>query len=256
MVKRSSILNARVERLKVPQVTKRPQKRAGRIRDGVTRRVSALLLDITFANPVGDEQGRDTATQTVEGERVLLAARGGRGVCQVVWTSGQRRGHMVVETASLVKGDDEQGVVPLRTCASSVVYLADQSLAVRDQACRVHGVRAHAAAGWVDVGELGQRAGSGVGVELLQVDDLVLVTGVVRPVEVSGIRPSATGIVPVVDPRCVGPVQGLPDGNLGEAVVAERVVVVAVAIRGARDESSAVGIGGLTVCKSQFYLSL
>jgi hypothetical protein len=71
---------------------------------------------------------------------------------------------MVGESAVLVKGDDEQGVLPLRRVADGFVDLIDEFLALADGRGRVEGlVRA---ALRVDPGELRQGARCGVRVEL------------------------------------------------------------------------------------------
>lgn len=75
---------------------------------------------------------------------------------------------MVVEASSLVKGDDEEGVLPLRAVAEGVVHLLEENLAVGDEAGGVHGVSADAAARGVDVGELREAAEVGVLVELVE----------------------------------------------------------------------------------------
>lgn len=63
---------------------------------------------------------------------------------------------MVVESARLVKGQDEQRLVPLGAGSEGVVDGFDQDLTVGDEACRVHGAGSLPAAGWVDETELGQ----------------------------------------------------------------------------------------------------
>jgi hypothetical protein len=108
----------------------------------------------------------------------------------------------------------------------------------------VHGIGVEVAAGWVDVGELGQEAEVGVLVEVLQRDDVLL--GVLGgPVEEESVRKEgAVGAVVVL------PGDVLFGGNLedtGDVDVrdVEAVVVGAVAIGGTREGAQAVGVGGL-----------
>lgn len=194
------MLDTRVERLKVPEVAKGAQNRRRRVRDRLAVGVGALLLNNALADPRRDKEGRDTAAETVKWEGIVIAIGGLEGESKVVGAGGQRGRDVVVETTALVEGEEEEGVVPLRACVEGVVNGLDEGLPIRDEAGGVHGGGADAAAGRVEVGELGEVALGGVVVEVRQGHDLVVVAGLVGPVEEAGVRASATVGVDVVHP--------------------------------------------------------
>lgn len=184
MIERRSILDAGSERLKVPQVTQGAENGRGRVRDDLALGVKALLLHRCLANPWGDEEGWDTTSETVEGESVLLTGRGRSGVGEVVGRSGKRRRNVVVETTTLVEGQDEQALVPLGACAESVIDAANKLLAVGNETAWVHGGGTNAAAGGVDVAEFREVASGGISVEVVKIDDLVVIASGIGPAEV------------------------------------------------------------------------
>lgn len=251
MAERGSIRNARSEGLEVPQVTQSAQKGGGGVRNSLALRVLGLLLNVGLFDPVGDQEGRDTTTDTVEWQGVFLAIGSAGGVAKVVGSRSQWRGHVVVEATGLIKRNKEQGVVPLGRGKERLVDFLQEGLAVRDQAGRVHGVGANTAARWVDVGELGELARGGISVEVRNGLNVVIVSTVVSPVEEGGVRASTTGRVIVVLPGVAGLVQLLEDGPLGEAVNAlvKGIIVDTMAIRGSRDHISTVRVCGLSRCQ-------
>lgn len=123
---------------------------------------------------------------------------------------------MVVETTGLIKGKDEEGILPLRTSTERLVDLLEESLTIGDQATVVHGGSANTTARWVKVGESWQVSTESIGVELGHGDCLVLIAGFQGPGERLRIGTSATGSIPVVEPGDVLLAQGLEDRHLGE----------------------------------------
>lgn len=159
---------------------------------------------------------------------------------------------MVMEATGLVKGQDEESLLPLRTAAQSIIHLLDESLAVGDQASGMHGGGANSAARGVEVRQFRQCAGRSVGIKLVQVLDLVLVVGGICPVKVARIGAGTAGRVPVVDPRVTGLGQLLEDGPLGELMVAKPRVIQTVAVGGAGNQSGTVGVGVLQESEPSF----
>jgi hypothetical protein len=105
-----------------------------------------LLFDIALTDPRRDEKSGNTAAETIEGESVALA-RGCTGrIRQIVRPGSERGRNVIVEAASLVKGQDEEGLFPLRTGTECFIYLLDESLAGRDQTCGMHRSGANPAA--------------------------------------------------------------------------------------------------------------
>lgn len=105
-----------------------------------------LLLDIALVDPGRDEKSGNTATEAIEFECVA-PARGRIGrVCQIVRPRSKRGRDVVVEAACLVKGEDEEGLFPLRAVSEGFVHLLDESLASRDQTRGMHGGGADTAA--------------------------------------------------------------------------------------------------------------
>lgn len=151
---------------------------------------------------------------------------------------------MVVETAGLVEGDEQEGLVPLRPGTDGIVDLLDEDLAEGDVAGGVHGVGIEIAAGGVDVGELGQEAEVGVLVEVLERDDVLL--GVLgSPVKEESVGKEGTVGAVVVLPGDVLLGGNLEDAGDVDARDVEAVVVGAVAIGGTGEGAQAVGVGGL-----------
>ena len=92
--------------------------------------IVALLINahsnrrLTLLDPGGDGDGRDADAQLVKGETV-------RGHFAVARDAVVRGHDVVVETAVLIVGDDEQRLFPLGAGAQSLVHLLDQLLAWR-----------------------------------------------------------------------------------------------------------------------------
>lgn len=60
------ILDARVVRLKVPEIAQGTKNGRGVIRNRLIRRVSSFLLDVGLVNPGRDEECGDTASNAIE----------------------------------------------------------------------------------------------------------------------------------------------------------------------------------------------
>lgn len=151
---------------------------------------------------------------------------------------------MVEETAGLVVGNEQEGLVPLRAGTEGVVDLLDKDLTGGDFARGVHGVGALAAAGWVDVGKLGKLAEVGVLEEALKRNDILL--GVLGdPLEEHGIAEESTVGAIVVAPGDVVLAGGLEDAVDGDGRDIKAVVIVAVAVGGSSNRAETVGVGGL-----------
>lgn len=240
VVKRRRILDAGVVGRKVPQVAQRAQDGGRVVRDGLAARVDTLLLD-NGASPRRDEPGGHAAAETVKLKGVVLASGGGLGVRLVVRADGLGRLDVVVEAARLVKGDDPEGLVPLGAGAQGLVDVLDELLPIGNAAGGVHGVGAIAAAGRVDVGQLGQVALLGVLVEVVHEDDAVGVVAVIGPLEPAGVLDG--GVDKVVLPLHAELGDLLENGHLLHSVVLE--VVLALPSRGARAQGDTVGVGGL-----------
>lgn len=249
------MLDARGKGLKVPEVAQSPQNRCSREGHSLAVSILTLLLDLCLGNPGGDQQGRDATTQTVKGEGVVFATGGAESKGQVIRPGSERSGDVVVEATALVEGQDEEGLLPLGTGAQSIVDLLDESLAIGDQAGRMHGGGANSAARGIEVRQFGKGTSRSVSVELGQGLDLVLVVGSIGPVEVACIRAGTAGRVDIVDPRVTGLGQLLEDGPLGELVLGKSSVVQTVAEGGTRNQGGTVGVGVLqsqsASCKGQ-----
>lgn len=195
---------------------------------------------------VGRHQpGGHAATKTVEVESVLAAVGGGLSVGLVVGTDSERGSDVVEETTGLIVGNEQEGLLPLRAGAESIVDLLDEDLAERDVARGMHGVGVQAAAGRVDVGELGQKAQVGVLEEVLNGDN-VLLSVLGGPVEEHGVGQEGTVGTVVVAPR-----DSLLGGNLEDAGNVDArhvkgVVVRAVTIGSTSNRAETVGVGGLS----------
>jgi hypothetical protein len=245
VVERSSILNARSEGLKVPEVPQSAEQGRGRIGHSLALVVGTLLLNIALANPGRDKESGNTTTQTVELESVLLTVGCLFSVGQVIGASSQGRGNVVVETTALIESQDEESLLPLGAGTKRLVDLLDEGLAVGDQTAVMHGGGANAAAGGVQIGELGQNSVGGIGVELIHGDNLLLVTGGLGPGKPVGLGTGATSGVPVVKPGVVGLAQLLEDGALGEGIGTEGGIVLTVASGSTSNYSKAVRVGRL-----------
>lgn len=148
---------------------------------------------------------------------------------------------MVREPAVLVKGQDEESLVPLRGRAERLVDALDPALAHIDGRRRVEG---HVRAAFrVDPGELGQGACFGVAVELVDGADIGLAETRHGGPAVEERVGEEAGRVGVVDPADVMFGELLEDGTLGEGRPVEVRVVGAVAVGGAGRQIGAVGVG-------------
>lgn len=132
MIKRSRATNTGRKRIEIPKITQSPENRRSRIRHSLAIRVSSLLLNKALSNPRRDKDSRNTSTESVELELVLRAVWRGLGVGEVIWARGQRRRDVVVETTSLVEGQDEEGFVPLGAGAEGIIDVFDELFTVGD----------------------------------------------------------------------------------------------------------------------------
>ena len=246
MFERRRLLHARGKGIKVPEVAQSAQDRHRRVGDGLAVRVRAFLLDLPLADPRRDQQGRDPPAKTIELERVLAAVRRILSVGQVIRSDGQRRRDVVVETTSLIEGENEESLIPLRAGPECIVHILDEGLTLRDQPGRVHGVGALAAAGRVDEAELRQLAGSRIGVEVVHGLRQTLVAASEGPIKEVGV--DHAGVRVVVLPRVAGLGELLENGALleGMHVDFKIIVVRAMAGRCARNQVCAVGVGRLS----------
>lgn len=232
--------------LQIPEVSKSLEDRGGTVRGSLAGGgVDTEVLNVSLGGVRRDEPGRHTAAQTVKVEGVGGAVGGGFGVGLVVWADGKRGLDVVEETAGLVVGDQQQGLVPLGPGADGIVDLLEEDLAEGDVAGGVHGVGVEAAARGVDVGELGQEAEVGVLVEVLEGNDVLFGILGDPAVEESVGEEGAVGAV-VVLPADALLAGGLEDAGDVDARDVEAVVVGAVAIRGTGEGAEAVGVGGLS----------
>ena len=217
MVKRWRRLDAGSERLKVPQVSQGAEYRGSAVDLSLAGAVDALVLNVSLRQVRRDDPGRDTATVAVEVEGVCASVRGSFGVGQLIWADCLRWRIVVVEAAGLVKGDDEQHVVPLRRGADGVVDLLEEDFAGGDGAGRVHGVGVKAAARGVDEGVLWEFAEVGILEEALEGPDVGLVlTGGDRPVVELGVGVEGSVRAVVVQPADVLGAELLEEAQLGD----------------------------------------
>lgn len=245
VVKGRRVRNTRSEVLQIPQVTQSLENRGSRVRSRLASSgVSTEVLDVTRRSVGRNEPSRHTATETVELQSVGATILAGLGVSLVIGADSQGGSDVVVETTCLVEGDQEQGLVPLGAGADGIVDLLQEDLAGGDVAGGVHGVGVEAAAGGVEVGQLGEGAQVGVLVEVLEGNDVGLGVGG-GPVEEHGVREEgAVGAVVVL------PGDALVGGDLEDAGDVDGrdvkvVVVLAVAVGGTGDGTETVGVGGL-----------
>lgn len=245
VIERGRVLNTRAAVLKIPQETEGLEHGGSTVRGSLAGGgVGTVSLDVALGSVRREQPGRDTATETVEAESVRAAIVGLLGVGLVVRADGKGRGNVIEESTSLIEGDEEKGLVPLRTGADGVVDLLDEHLTVGDVAGGVHGVGVQATAGGVDVGQLGEDAQVGVLVEVLEGNDVAL--GVLRgPVEEHGIGEEGTVGTVVVEPRdallrgSLEDAAGLDGGDI------EIIVVLSVAIGETGDRTETVRVGRL-----------
>ena len=242
MVERRGPLNSGSERLKVPEVTQGAENGRGAVRDGLAIRVATVLLDRALADPGGDEEGGDAAAKTVESVGVADAVGSLLGVGEVVRRRGEWGRNVVVETTRLVKGKDEESVLPLRTSAKRVVDLLDESFSIRNQATVVHRGGTNTTAGRVKIREGRQVSCDSISVELGHRDNLVGVVRGERPSVSLGLRTSTPGSIPVVEPREILLGHGLENRGKVELVGVVGTEVGAVTVRAARGESQAVRV--------------
>lgn len=115
MLKRRREPHPRGQGVQTPQVG---QKREDRGVCVDTTAVLSLVLNKAFCYPWGDEVGRDTDTETRKVECDGFAVERGLGVGDAVARRNILGGRNVVrETAVLVEGEDEEGLLPLRGSA-------------------------------------------------------------------------------------------------------------------------------------------
>lgn len=233
--------------LQIPQVTQGLENGGGRVRGRLASGgVNTVVLDVTPGSVGGNEPSGHAATKTVELEGVAGAVGGFLSVGLVVGADGQGGSDVVVETTCLVKGDQQQGLVPLGTSADSVVDLLQKDLAGGDVAGGVHGVGVQAAAGGVEVGQLGEGAQVGVLVEVFERNHTGLGVGH-GPVEEQGVgKEGAVGAVIVLpgDALLRGNLEDAGDVNGRDIKV---VVVLAVAVGGTGDRTETVRVGRLNI---------
>lgn len=151
---------------------------------------------------------------------------------------------MVKEATGLVEGDQQHGLLPLRAGAESIIDLLQENLAGRNLAGRVHGVGVEAAAGRIDVGELGECSQESILEEVLEGHDVGLGVGG-SPFEEHGVRKeSAVGAIVVLpgDVLAGGHLKDAGDWDGGDVEV---IVILAVAIRGTSDSAETVRVGRL-----------
>lgn len=245
VVKGRGVSDTRGQVLEIPEVGKGLEDGGGAVGlDLAGDGVNTLVLGVALGSVGGDEPGGETATKTVEVEGVLLAVVGLLSVGQVVGANSQRGSNVVEEATSLVKGDEQEGLVPLGAAAHSVVDLLDEDLAEADVAGGVHGVGVKTAARRVDVRQLGEKTQVGILVEVLKGNN-VLAGILVDPVEEERIGVEVAVDAVVVAPRDAA-LAGQLENTLGlNAVDIEAVVVGAMAGGGTGNSAEAVGVGGL-----------
>lgn len=177
---------------------------------------------------------------------------GGLGVGLVIGADGKRGSDVVEESTGLIEGDEEKGLLPLRTGADGIVDLLQENLTEGDVSGGVHGVGVQAAAGGVDVGQLGEEAQVGVLVEVLERDDVAL--GVLGgPVEEQGIGKEGTVGAVVVEPRDALLGGDLENAGGRDGGDIEVFIILTVAIGDTGDGAQTVGVGGLVDGQSDIF---
>ena len=244
MLKGGRPSSTRSKIVKVPEFSK--ESRDTGVRVGATL-VLTFVLNDTLTNPRRQQNGRDTNTETSEVKGGVLSVMSQFSVGQAIASRNiDRRSNVVSETATLIEGDDEESLVPLRSIAKSFVQSLDEVFAFADGRRRVHGLVA--AAFGVDIGELGQSTVGSIGIEFAKELD-VGVNGSAGdgPVVENGIRVETLGLlarlvntvgvsggVGVVDPGDVVLRQLLENGLLRKTTVIEASIVGTVTVAGTR----------------------
>lgn len=248
MIKGRRVRDTRSEVLKIPQITQSLQDRSRTVRLGLASNgINTVVLNMALGRIRRDQPGRHTATKTVVGQSIVASIGSGLGVRLVVRTDSKRGSNVVEESTSLIEGEEKEGLVPLGAGTEGLVDLLNENLAEGDVAGGVHGVGVQAAAGGVNVGELGEKAQVGILVEVLQRDNVVL--GVLRgPVEEQGIGQEVAVSAVVVAPRDALLRSDLEDTGGVDAGVIEALVIRAMAVGCTGDGAETVGVGGLCDC--------
>ena len=160
--------NARRQFLQIPEVAKSLDHRGCLVRGGLASHcIGTLVLDKSFGAVGRNEPRWHATTKAIKGEGVVPAVHGGLGVGDVVRANGFWRRNVVEETASLIVGNQQERLLPLRAITKGLVDLLDKDLAIGSVACWVHGVGVETAAGRVDVGQLRQHSKVGILIEIL-----------------------------------------------------------------------------------------
>lgn len=247
VVERWSPLNTWGERLKAPEVTKSAENGRGTVRDSLAQGVGTVLLNFARRDPWGDKPSRNTATKTVELLGVDDTVRSGLRVGQVVRTRSQRGRNVVVETTGLIKGNDEKGVLPLRTSTEGLVDLLDESLTVGDLAAVVHGGSANTTARWVEVRESWQVSGLSISIKLGHGNNQVSHVVFQSPGICLSLRTSTTGSIPVVQPGVAGLSHCLEDIGIVQQIVVVGTEVGTMAVSATRGKSKTIWISRLDI---------
>jgi len=244
MLKRTRIRDSLGQIIQPPKLIHELQNRSMSILAAV---VDPLLLNPTLANPRTDDQGRDTDTKTLEIERDVASIGCLFGVGEIV-TRWDIDGwwDVVTKSSVLVEGQDEEGFVPLRGVADCLIDSLNKLLAESDWGRRVE--RLVGAALRVNIGELGQFACLGIGIELIQRSN---VRDICSGSRCPGIKCSiwvetkswASGGVLVVHPGDILLGQLLKNGLLGQTVDIEVIVVSAVTVGCTRGDVRTIGVG-------------
>lgn len=245
MVERRRVGHTRSEVLQIPQETKSLEHGGGTVRLHLaSSRVDTVVLNVTGLSVRGDQESGHTAAVTVVAESVILTVLGCLGVGLVVRADSSGGRDVVEETTSLVVGQKEERLFPLRAVAHGLVDLLDKDLAVGDITVGVHGVGVGTAARRVEVGQLRELTQVGVLEEVLDGDDAcVSVFG--GPVEEQAVREESTVGAVVVEPADVLGSSLLEDAVDLDGGDIEVVVVLSVAIGGTGNGTETVGVGRL-----------
>lgn len=236
--------HSRGQGIQTPELLQEAEDRSVAVLSAV---IVSLVLHNTLANPWGDEEGGNADTQTLEVEGDVLSIMGYLGVGEVVTSRYvDWRWNVVGETSVLVKGQDEESVLPLWRVANRLVNALDEALTEGNWGWRV--VRLVAAALWVDICELGKRSSLGIGIKLVERSNVGLgSTRFERPLVESSVwvesQSWASGGVLVVHPRDVSLGQLLEDAALRETVDPKGSIVGSMAVRGTGCEVCTVGVG-------------
>jgi hypothetical protein len=119
----------------------------------------------TLTHPRRDQHGRNTNTETTEIKSGVLSISSLLSVSQFIASRNvSRRDDVIAKTATFVKGEDEQGLMPLRGASQSLIDTLDEVLTEGDRRRRMH--RIEGAAFGVNVCELGKVSTLSIFVEL------------------------------------------------------------------------------------------